>query len=101
MRTTLDLPDELLKRAKIEAVERSVSLEELIGSALVRELGGDASPNRRTHRSSFPIYSSRAPRSLINKLTSAELSRAEWQEDLRRHGLSRWPHPEGSSSSRN
>jgi hypothetical protein len=33
MRTTLDLPDALLKRAKIEAVERGISLKELVGTS--------------------------------------------------------------------
>ena len=87
MRTTLDLPDELLKQAKIEAVERGISLKELVGSALSKELGGAAIRDRRPRRQSFPIFSSRAPGSL--ELTSADLTRAEWEEDLRRHGLSR------------
>jgi hypothetical protein len=87
MRTTLDLPDELLKRAKIEAIERRVSLKELIGSALAKELAGDASRDRRVRRLTFPIFSSRSPASL--ELTGADLARAEWEEDLRRHGLSR------------
>ena len=87
MRTTIDLPDELLKQAKIEAVERGVSLKELIGTALVKELAGDASHDRRPRRLSFPIFSSRAPGSL--ELTRADLSRAEWEEDVRRHDLSR------------
>jgi hypothetical protein len=38
MRTTLDLPDELLKRAKIAAVERGVTLRELVESALANDL---------------------------------------------------------------
>ena len=87
MRTTLDLPDDLLKRAKIEAVERGVSLRELVGTALARELTGDASRGPRGRRLRFPVFSSRAPGSL--ELTGADLSRAEWEEDLRRHGLSR------------
>lgn len=87
MRTTLELPDELLKRAKIEAVERGVSLKELIGTALARELAPDSAVPRRPRRVSFPIFSSRAPGSL--ELTGADLSRADWEEDLRRHGLPR------------
>ena len=87
MRTTFDLPDELLKRAKIEAVARGISLKELIRSALARELGGGASCDRPTRRLSFPMLPSRAPGSL--ELTSADQSRAEWEEDLRRHGKSR------------
>ncbi len=44
MRTTLDLPDELLKRAKIEAVERGTSLRDLVGAALERELNRPPEP---------------------------------------------------------
>ena len=87
MRTTLDLPDELLKRAKIEAVERGISLKELVGSALAKDLGANGPSDRRARRLKFPIFSSGAPGSL--KLTSADLSRADWEEDLRRHGVSR------------
>jgi hypothetical protein len=87
MRTTLELPDELLKKAKIEAVERGVSLKELVGSALARELGLEVAPSRRPRRLRFPIFSSERPGSL--ELTSAELARAEQDEDARRHGLSR------------
>jgi hypothetical protein len=41
MRTTLDLPDELLRRAKICAVERGMTLRELVSVALDRELARD------------------------------------------------------------
>lgn len=47
MRTTLDLPDELLKRAKIVAVERGTTLRELVADALRRELDGLQPPRRR------------------------------------------------------
>lgn len=39
MRTTLDLPDELFRRAKITAVERGLSLRELVIVALGKDLG--------------------------------------------------------------
>lgn len=38
MRTTLDLPDDLLRRAKIAAVERGCTLRALFTQALEREL---------------------------------------------------------------
>ena len=38
MRTTLDLPDELLKMAKIRAVEQGKTLRQIIANALQREL---------------------------------------------------------------
>ena len=59
----------------------------IVGTALARELTGDASRGPRGRRLRFPVFGSRAPGSL--ELTGADLSRAEWEEDLRRHGLSR------------
>jgi hypothetical protein len=47
MRTTLDIPDDLLKRAKIVAVERGATLRELVTDALRRELEGSPPPRRR------------------------------------------------------
>jgi hypothetical protein len=38
MRTSIDLPDQLMKKAKLEAIERGVSLKELIIQAMEREL---------------------------------------------------------------
>jgi hypothetical protein len=86
MRTTLVLPDDLLKRAKIEAVERGISLKELVGTALRRELGLEESdPGGR--RLSFPLLASKAPGTLA--LTKADLATSEAEEDARRHGVPR------------
>jgi predicted HicB family RNase H-like nuclease len=38
MRTTLDLPDDILRRAKIAAVERGSSLRQLVTDALRHEI---------------------------------------------------------------
>jgi hypothetical protein len=86
MRTTLDLPDELLKRAKIAAIERGVTLRELIGSALVKDLAAGPAPSAG-QRVRFPLFSSARPGSL--ELTNADLARAEAEEDLRRLGIPR------------
>ncbi len=40
MRTTIELPDEILKKAKIKAVEEGISLKQLFTRALERELSG-------------------------------------------------------------
>jgi hypothetical protein len=47
MRTTLDLPDDLMKRAKIAAVKRGSSLRDLVAEALSRLLAEQSSPNAR------------------------------------------------------
>lgn len=39
MRTSVDIPDELMKKAKIKAVEEEISLRELIIRGLQKEIG--------------------------------------------------------------
>jgi hypothetical protein len=85
MRTTLDLPDEVLRRAKIAAIERGTTLRELVKQALTHELGLAEEESPRRRRAKFPIFRSAAPGSL--DLTASDLSELEAEEDARRHGL--------------
>lgn len=75
-----------MKRAKIAAVERGVTLRELIGTALTRELAAGSPPPGARRRVQFPVFSSTRPGSL--RLTNADIARSEAAEDRRRHGLS-------------
>jgi len=86
MRTTLDLPDDLLKRAKIEAVERGTSLRDIVASALEREFSRPSDPTKKQKRTKFPIFASAAPGSL--RLSGAGIAKMENDEDARRHGRS-------------
>lgn len=81
MRWTLDLPDELLKRSKIEAEERGISLEELVTQALSKELRR-SSVRASRRRTRFPIFASREPGSL--DLSNADVASGENDEDRRR-----------------
>ena len=47
MRSTFDLPDDLLKRAKIAAVKRGSTLRDLVAEALRRLLADQATPERK------------------------------------------------------
>jgi hypothetical protein len=47
MRTTLDLPDDLMKRAKIAAVRRGSTLRNLVAEALRRLLAEQVAPQRK------------------------------------------------------
>jgi len=85
MRTTLELPDDLLKRAKIAAVERGTTLREFVGAALEQELRAHPKRAPKRRRAKFPIFPSSTPGSL--KLTNSTLARREAEEDARRHGL--------------
>ena len=85
MRTTLDLPDNLLKRAKIAAIERGVTLRELMSAALSRELQLAPQPAPR-RRLSFPLLHPSGTTRIELPPRAAEIS--EEEEDFRRHGLS-------------
>ena len=85
MRTTIDIPDGVLKQAKIAAVERGLTLRELVGAALVRELGSPATGSGVGRRVRFPIFPSRRPGAL--RRTPRDLSRLETDEEARRNGL--------------
>jgi hypothetical protein len=47
MRTTFDLPDDLMKRAKIAAVKRGSSLRDLVAEALRGLLAEQSSPKSK------------------------------------------------------
>jgi hypothetical protein len=47
MRSTFDLPDDLLKRAKIAAVRRGSTLRDLVAEALRRLLADQSAPERK------------------------------------------------------
>jgi hypothetical protein len=47
MRTTLDLPEDLLRQAKIAAVKRRSTLRDLVASGLRRELAAADLPQAR------------------------------------------------------
>ena len=48
MRTTLDLPDAILKKAKMNAIAENIALKELIIRSLENELHGAGSVTHKT-----------------------------------------------------
>ena len=60
MRTTLDLPDAVARRAKLAAVHRNVSLKDLVVTALEHELDAERTKpgGAMLH---FPLIPSRKP----------------------------------------
>ena len=85
MRTTIDLPDDILRKAKIAAVERGTTLRELVSQALVRDRGLESPSHKPRRRIQFPLARSESPGSL--KLTNADIQQIEDEEDERWHGL--------------
>lgn len=86
MRTTLELPDELLRKAKIAAVQRGTTLKELMTHALEREVEMPVETTKPRQRMHFPIFTSKSTEKI--DVDSKTLGRLEDEEDLRRHGLS-------------
>lgn len=72
MRTTLDLPDDLLRRAKIAAVHRGSTLRDLVASGLRRELAASASAQARPGLPAIMLPSD-AP---VLRMTPAALKRS-------------------------
>lgn len=82
MRTTLDLPDDLLRRAKIAAVERGSSLRQLVIDALRREMEEPArSPRRRMTEPPVKLAADAALRTLspeeVKRLDAESAEEAE------------------------
>jgi len=78
MRTTLDLPDDLLKRAKIAAVKRGSTLRDLVAEAL-RKLLADQSAPVRKRMTEAPIKL--PPGHIIPVRSNAEIAQMFEQED--------------------
>ena len=83
MKTTIEIPDELFKRAKATAAIRGESLKELIRDALETRLA--AVPPPRADRSGWrSVFGLAEPKSVegINRIVSAELEQidpSEWR----------------------
>ena len=55
MRTSIDIPDELFKAAKREAVERETSFKALVIGALQKELGVTAAEQQMPYPQALPV----------------------------------------------
>lgn len=81
MRTTLDLPDDILRRAKIQAVERGSTLRQLVIDALQREMAGAERPRKRLTRAPVKLASDAPLRRLspeaVKRLDTEAVQKAE------------------------
>ena len=87
MRTTIDLPDSLLRQAKARAALEGLTLKELIASYVVQglqqgEVQRAAQPRRR---SAPPMIARAATGKPIPALSADELAELEIQEDLEKY----------------
>jgi hypothetical protein len=83
MRTTIDLPAELMQAAKVRAAQRGESLKDLFTRAIKHEVGGPGRV-RPAGRLSFPLIGRDSEPRV--EVTSADMEAAFDAEDLERHG---------------
>jgi hypothetical protein len=87
MRTTIDLPDSLLRQAKARAALEGLTLKELIASYVVQGLQqGDVQRAVQPRRRSAPPMIARAVTGKpIPALSADELAELDIQEDLEKY----------------
>jgi hypothetical protein len=75
MRTTVDLPPPLFRRAKARAAARGETLRTLLTRAVTAEVGGpDSSAHSRGGRVTLPLFGTPRPRKV--RLSHADVERA-------------------------
>ncbi len=86
MRTTLDLPEDLLRRAKIAAVQRRSTLRDLVASGLRRELASTDAPKGRPGLPSIRLPADAPLLRMTPEALKAALADAEAADDARFSG---------------
>jgi hypothetical protein len=91
MRTTVDLPDELFRRAKARAALDGLKLKELIARYVeqgLRQSDASRAPTGERQRSPLPVIAKAATGRPIPAVSRAGLGELEVREDLAKHDRS-------------
>ena len=83
MRTTIDMPDALMRAAKARAAERGESLKDLVNRALAHELGLPSGATRKTGRVTLPLIARDAAPAVL--ITNDDIATALEAEDIERY----------------
>lgn len=83
MRTTVDLPDELMRAAKAKAAEGGESLEDLFARAVAKEIGR-RSPSGASKRVTVPMIA--AGEEPTVSITGGRIAEVLEAEDAERYG---------------
>ena len=83
MRTTIDMPDVLMRAAKARAAEHGESLKDLVNRALMHELGLPSVPKRKTGRVTLPLIAREAAPTVL--VTNDDIAAALEAEDVERY----------------
>jgi hypothetical protein len=86
MRTTIDLPDPLMRAAKARAAERGESLKDLVNRALAHELGLPSAPKLKAGRVTLPLLARDASPAVL--ITNDDIAAAVEVEDIERYSSS-------------
>jgi hypothetical protein len=87
MRSTFDLPDDLMKRAKIAAIERGSTLRDLVAEGLRHVLANQPAP-RRKRMTRAPVKL--RPGHKLPLLSNREIAQVFEREDVAKvHGVYR------------
>ena len=83
MRTTIDMPDALMRAAKARAAEHGESLKDLVNRAVAHELGLPSVPKQKTGRVTLPLIARDAAPAVL--VTSDDIADALDAEDVERY----------------
>jgi hypothetical protein len=83
MRTTIDMPDTLMRAAKARAAEHGESLKDLVTRALAHELRLPAGATRKTGRVMLPLIARDAAPAVL--VTNDDIAAALEAEDIERY----------------
>jgi hypothetical protein len=83
MRTTIDMPDALMRAAKARAAEHGESLKDLVNRALAHELGLPSVPKQKTGRVTLPLIARDAAATVL--VTNDDIADALDAEDVERY----------------
>ena len=85
MRTTIDLPDDLYRRAKATAARRGMKLKDLVAEMLERGLNAPTAdrPMVRERRTPFPINAPTPPGGPLPNLTNEQIADLIEEDDQR------------------
>jgi plasmid stability protein len=86
MRTTIDMPDGLMRAAKARAAEHGESLKDLVNRAIAHELGLPSVPKRKTGRVALPLIARDAAATVL--VTNDDIAAALEAEDIERYSSS-------------
>jgi hypothetical protein len=83
MRTTIDMPDTLMRAAKAKAAERGESLKDLVNRAVAHELGLPSGTTPKTGRVALPLIAPDAIPAVL--VTNEDIAAAFEAEDVERY----------------